>query len=66
MFPLDPRVVIFIGFILVLLGAVLPMLIVIQVLESTFFLNFFAATASTLGLFMGVTGVAYYVKLNRE
>jgi hypothetical protein len=47
-----------IGFVLILLGAVLPALMVIQVLPSTFFLNFFAYTASVVGLFLGIIGIA--------
>jgi len=50
-----------IGFVCVLLGAVLPFLIVIRVIESTFFLNFLAFTVSTVGIFLGVIGTAMHV-----
>jgi putative Mn2+ efflux pump MntP len=33
----------------------------IGVLESTFFLNFFSYTASAAGLFIGILGIAMYV-----
>ncbi|GJM39859.1 MAG: hypothetical protein DHS20C20_01410 [Ardenticatenaceae bacterium] len=49
------------GFVFVLLGAVLPFLIVIRWVESTFFLNFFAFAASMVGIFLGVIGTAMYV-----
>jgi hypothetical protein len=52
------RPFILIGFVLVLLGFLLPLLMVIKVLESTFFLNFFSFIASILGLFMGLMGTA--------
>jgi hypothetical protein len=39
-----------------LLGMILPFLIVIRVLESTFFLNFFAWGASVSGLTLGLMG----------
>lgn len=53
-----PRNLILIGFVCVLLGAALPFLMVIKVLESTFFLNFLAYGAQVLGLVLGVVGVA--------
>jgi len=59
----DPKLILVAGFVLVLLGAVLPWLMVLQVIKSTFFLNFFAAGVSTAGLILGVIGAAYYVRL---
>jgi hypothetical protein len=58
MIHLSPRAIIFIGFILVLLGFLLPLLMVVDVLESTYFLNFFSFTASLIGLFLGMIGTA--------
>jgi hypothetical protein len=55
-----------IGFALVLLGAVLPFLIIMQVLESTFFLNFLAFGASTAGLFIGIIGAVMYSREKRS
>jgi len=60
MIRLSPRSFILIGFVLVLLGFLLPLLIVIKLLESTFFLNFFSFIASTVGLFMGILGAAQF------
>ncbi|MFZ6030746.1 MAG: hypothetical protein ACOYYS_23820 [Chloroflexota bacterium] len=57
---LSPGWLMFIGFILLVLGAVLPLLMVVQVLESTFLLNFIAYTASIAGLLLGMIGVATY------
>ncbi|MCS6907337.1 MAG: hypothetical protein RML93_05575 [Anaerolineales bacterium] len=56
---------ILIGFILCLSGVILPFLMVIKVLESTFLLNFLSYIASLLGLFLGIIGAAYYVRENR-
>ena len=50
---------------MVLTGMVLPWLIVLRVLESTFFLNFFSFGVSVAGLFMGMVGAALYVR-NRK
>jgi hypothetical protein len=58
MIRLSSRAIIIIGFILVLLGFLLPFLMVMKVLESTFFLNFFSFIASLLGLFLGIMGAA--------
>jgi multisubunit Na+/H+ antiporter MnhG subunit len=55
-----------IGFFMVLAGAVLPFLMVIGILESTFFMNFIAFASSTIGVFLGVIGVAMYVGENRK
>jgi len=63
----SPRYVIYIliGFVLVVLGAVLPFLIIMRVIESTFFLNFFAYGASLVGLFLGFIGATMYVREHR-
>ena len=63
---LSPLKIILIGFALVVLGAVLPFLMVLHILESTFFLNFFSYSASLVGLFLGLIGSAYYVRLNKK
>lgn len=60
MIRISPRSFILIGFVLVLLGFLLPLLIVIKLLESTFFLNFFSFIASTVGLFIGILGAAQF------
>ncbi|WP_420643186.1 hypothetical protein [Candidatus Leptofilum sp.] len=55
-----------VGFILVLIGAVVPFVIVIQLVESTFFLNFVAFAASVIGIFLGVIGTAMHVGDSRR
>jgi len=63
---IHPKRLILIGFFLVLAGAVLPFLMVIQVLESTFFLNFFSFGATMAGLLLGMVGAATYVRLQKK
>jgi hypothetical protein len=46
------------AFILLLAGVVLPFLMVMKVLESTFFLNFLAYVLSLIGMMLGVAGTA--------
>lgn len=63
---LSPGKIILIGFVLVLLGVALPFLMVIKVLPSTFFLNFFSFAASVFGLMLGMYGAATYVRNQRR
>ena len=62
----SPRFLVGLGLILMLLGIALPFLILVKVLESTFFLNFFAYGASVSGLFLGVIGGATWVRTKKE
>lgn len=57
---------IYIGAGLLLLGMVLPLLMVMKIITSTFFLNFFAYAASTAGFFMGLIGAMSYVKEKKK
>lgn len=61
-----PWALIGIGFVLCLLGVVLPFFMVIKILESTFFLNFFSFGASIVGLFLGMVGVAGIFRSRRN
>lgn len=62
---IQPWKLIVIGFVLVLLGFVLPFLMVLRVLESSIFLNFLSYGASVGGLFLGLIGAAMYVRIRR-
>ena len=62
----SPRFLLGLGVFLMLLGVVLPFLMVIQVLESTFFLNFLAWGASVAGLAFGTIGFAMYSKGTKD
>ena len=53
-----PNKMILTGFVLVVLGWVLPFLMMLRVLESSFFLNFLSYAASITGLLLGVIGSA--------
>jgi hypothetical protein len=56
----SPRFLLSLGVVLMLLGIILPFLMVIHVLQSTFFLNFFSWGASVAGLSFGTIGFAMY------
>ena len=53
------------GFILVVLGFVLPFLMVLQVVQSTFLLNFVAYGSSIDGLFLGILGASSFIRNRR-
>jgi len=62
----SPRLLLSLGLILMLLGIILPFLMVIQVLESTFFWNFFSWGASVAGLAFGTVGFATCSRTKRN
>jgi uncharacterized membrane protein len=53
----SPRLLLGLGLFLMLLGIALPFAMVIHVVESTFFLNFFSWGASVLGLTLSMIGI---------
>ena len=63
---MDPKKLIIIGFFLVLFGFVAPFLMIMEILKSTFWLNFLSYTASIGGLFMGIIGAAWYSRLGKS
>jgi len=58
----DPRLLIFLGIVLMLAGILFPGLIVLHYVRSTWALNFFSYTASVLGVILGFVGVAFYTR----
>jgi hypothetical protein len=63
---LRPVQLILIGFVLMMVGWTLPFLMVLQVLESSFALNFLSYFAQVSGLFLGIIGAAMYVRLKKK
>ena len=47
-------------------GVIVPFLMVIHAIESTFFLIFTSYAMSVGGLYLGIIGVAQYVQTNRK
>jgi len=62
----SPWKTIILGFIFVTLGAIFPLLMVLQVLESTLFLNFLSFLLSVAGVIIGFIGMTFIVKLHRN
>lgn len=61
----EPWKMIALGGAMMLVSVILPLLMVIQVLRSTFFLNFLAYGLSVGGLLIGFIGMVSLVKINR-
>ncbi|HEX9840195.1 MAG TPA: hypothetical protein VGA72_12650 [Anaerolineales bacterium] len=66
MIRIPPWGLILIGFLLALTGMILPFLMVIHLIPSTFFLNFFSYGASLTGVFLGIIGASLYVRGSRK
>lgn len=62
----DPKYLIWIGVFLLLLGMVLPFLMVIHVVKSTYFLNFFAYGSIVIGMVLTTIGTAMVAGINRH
>ena len=62
----SPRFLLGLGVFLMLLGIALPFLMIIQVLESSFFLNFFSWGASVAGLSFGTIGFALWTRGRKD
>jgi len=62
----SPWKTIFLGFMLSLLGVILPLLMVLRLVTSTFFLNFLAVAFSVSGIIMGFIGMTIMVKIHRD
>lgn len=61
----QPWTMILVGGGMMLVSVILPFLMVIQILRSTFFLNFLAYGLSVAGIFIGFIGMVSYVKIKR-
>ncbi|HSJ55661.1 MAG TPA: hypothetical protein VLC95_00670 [Anaerolineae bacterium] len=60
-----PGLLILIGFLMVLFGAVVPFLMIMGVLQSGFLLGFLSYAASITGLLLGLIGLAWNTRIDR-
>jgi|YelNatPaOPRAMG01_1025707.scaffolds.fasta_scaffold56743_1 hypothetical protein len=63
---LNPWPVIGLGFVLVSLGVLLPLLMVLQIIPAGFALSFLSYAASLVGLMLGIIGSVWYARLRRR
>ena len=62
----SPRFLLGLGLFLMLVGIALPFMMVIHVIESTFFVNFFSWASSVIGLALGMIGATFMAARRRE
>lgn len=62
----QPWKMIVLGTVMMLISIILPLLMVLHILRSTFFLNFLAFGLSTAGIIIGVIGMVHLVKIDRD
>ncbi|MCK4820333.1 hypothetical protein KA005_31505 [bacterium] len=62
----NPKKILVIGSILVVFGFVGPLLMVLDILPSTYFLSFLSYGASVGGLILGVIGVSIFAGINKK
>jgi membrane associated rhomboid family serine protease len=62
----SPTRLILLGFVLLMIGVCVPFLMLLQLLESTFFLSFVSYLSSVAGLVIGITGAALYSSAERQ
>lgn len=63
---INPLRIILVGFFLVVFGAVVPFLTVLNLIEASFFWLFLSFVSSLAGLILGLIGAAYYTRLHRK
>jgi hypothetical protein len=66
MMQASPIRLIFLGFVLLLIGVLLPFLMVLQILGSTLLLNFLAYLSSLFGLVIGIVGLVMYSQARKR
>jgi uncharacterized membrane protein YqjE len=60
----NPKLMVGIAFIMLLLGVALPLMMVMHVIPSTFFLNLMAYLCSFFGIIIGFIGAVWLSKQN--
>jgi hypothetical protein len=63
---LGPKRLIWIAFILLLLGVIFPFLMVMRIIPSTIFLNFLSFFLSLAGMVLGFIGTGLYIMIHRK
>ena len=66
MIDINPKLLLGVGLLLLVLGFVLPFMMVMHIIPSTYFLNFFSYGASLVGLIMGMLGAATIILNSRN
>lgn len=62
----SPRVLLSLGLVLLIIGWLIPFLIIMYAIPSTFFLNFLGWALSVAGLFLGFIGAAMLGRVDHD
>ncbi len=62
----NPRFLTAFGLVLMLLGILLPFLMIVKIIEATYFLSFLSWGVSTLGLAVGTVGFTLWNRNNKR
>ncbi len=62
----SPLALILLGFLFVVLGVVLPLLMMLSVIPTTFLVSFVSFALSVAGVLMGIVGASRYVVRRRQ
>ncbi len=62
----NPRLLTAFGLVLMLLGILLPFLMIVKIIEATYFLSFLSWGVSTLGLAVGTVGFTLWNRNNKR
>jgi hypothetical protein len=63
---LGPKRLIWIGLAMMILGIVFPIMMIMQIMKSTIFLNFLSFFLSLGGLIIGMAGTGLYAAIHRK
>ncbi len=63
---LSPLKMMVIGALLMIMGVVLPMLMILNMIETTFFLALLSYGSSLMGMFLAFYGLFTYVRIRRK
>lgn len=66
MIQMHPKGMMFLGIGLMIFGVAAPFLMIIKVLETSFWLSFLSYAASIVGMVLGFLGLFMYTKIDRH
>jgi len=64
--PTDPKTLIWVGGVLLVLGVAVPLLMVVKIIPSTYFLNFLSYAFQLIGMVAATLGIFSVVKVSRD
>ena len=66
MIPIQPNKLFAVGFVLVMFGFLVPLLMVIKIIDAGYLLSFLSYAASVAGLLLGLIGAISYRRMHKR